>query len=107
MQIAQGAPGACVPLTSSGGSLPIAACAVLLIERHIDLHFAKKFTITVEHLNSAVAAVANVDISLRIGGNGMRGIELARFIAALTPRFQPVPFLSTLAMRELMYPSLI
>src|SRR6476661_5217127 len=48
----------------------------VVIERHIDLHFAKKFTITVEHLNSAVAAVANVDISLRIGGNGMGGIEL-------------------------------
>jgi len=29
MQIAQGAPGACVPLTSSGGLLPIAARAVL------------------------------------------------------------------------------
>ena len=55
------------------------------IEGHIDLDLAQKFPIAVENLDSAVAAIADVDISLRIGGDGVRRVELARLVAALAP----------------------
>ena len=74
----------------------------VVIERNIDLHFAKEFTIAVEHLNPAVTPIADINSSLRIGGNAMRCIEFSGLIAALAHDFSQLPFLSTLAMRELM-----
>src|SRR5581483_132850 len=57
------------------------------VERNLDYDLAQKLAIAVEDLNATVAAIADVDISLCVGGNRVRGIEFARLIAALAPRF--------------------
>src|SRR5882762_11640583 len=47
----------------------------------------------VEHLDTAVIAVADIDIALRVGRDGVHEIELARPLAFLAPGFHPVAVL--------------
>src|ERR1035438_6860078 len=62
----------------------------VLVEWHIDRDRTQELSVAVEHLNPTVAAVRYVKITLRIGRNIMRIVELARLIATITPRLDPV-----------------
>ena len=53
--------------------------------RHVDADLAQQVAFAVEHLDAAVAAVGDVDIALRVGGDAMRRVELARLVAAVAP----------------------
>src|ERR1700730_10854119 len=37
-----------------------------------------ELSVVIEYLNAAIAAIAYVNVALRVGGDGVRGIELAR-----------------------------
>ncbi len=56
---------------------------VCVIEWFDDLDIAQVFAIAIEHFNASVAAIRNVNISLRIGGNAVRSVELAGSAAGL------------------------
>ena len=98
MQIAQGAPGAIVPVDDLRAGFVADgrhACSHNRTARLI-LIWRKKFAVAVEHLNAAVAAVGDVDIALRIRRDAVRRIELAGPIAGLAPRLQPLAVLVVL-----------
>ena len=104
MQIAHGAPGAKVPerRVRDRRVLPITG-RIAVVERHVDGDRAQELAVAVEDLDAAVEAVGDVDVALRIGGDAVRRVELARLVAARRPTdFTQLPFLSTLATRELM-----
>src|SRR6202007_1313741 len=54
---------------------------------------AEKFSFAIENLNAPIAAVGNVDISLRVYGNTVRRIQLAGLVAGFAKRLQPVTVL--------------
>src|SRR5205823_9713558 len=54
--------------------------------RHRDLDLAQELAVAVEDLHAAVAAIADVDVSLRVRRDGVRGVELAGTAAGLAPR---------------------
>jgi hypothetical protein len=60
-----------------------------MIERHVDGDLAQKLSLSIEHLDSAVTAIRNVDISLSVERNAMRSIELPGFASRFTPGFEP------------------
>ena len=92
MQMAQGAPGACVPVTFGPGLLPMAGTGVGR-NGHVDGDLAKEFAVAVEHLDAAVAAVGHVDVPLRVGRDAVRRVELAGLVAGLAPGLEPVAVL--------------
>jgi hypothetical protein len=55
----------------------------------IDRDLAEEFSIGVEDLDAAIAAVGDVDIVVRVDANVVRGVELAGLIAGLAPGFEP------------------
>src|SRR6266404_2634393 len=63
------------------------------IEGHINHNLPEKSPITVEYLNAAVTAVRHVHISLRIGCDAVRSIELPGLVSRFTPRLKPVAVL--------------
>src|SRR4051794_2746568 len=67
--------------------------ARIRIERNIDLDFALEGAVAIEHLDAPVVAIPDIDIALRIGGDGMHQVELARPLALLAPRLDPVAIL--------------
>src|SRR3982074_1388680 len=60
-----------------------------MIERHVDGDLAQTLSLSIEHLDSAVTAIRNVDISLSVDRNAMRSIELPGFASRFTPGFEP------------------
>ena len=55
------------------------------IEGHIDFDLSQQPALAVEHLDAPIATVRDVDVALRIGGDAVRRIELARLVAGLAP----------------------
>src|SRR4030095_8963403 len=55
------------------------------VERHIDRDCPNEGSIRVEHLNSAVTSIGDVDISLCVCGDAMWSIKLARLCSAISP----------------------
>src|SRR5579871_4295028 len=53
----------------------------------------EKLSITVEDLDEIVLAVSDIDVAVRVGGDGVYGMELARFGATLAPFRDPVAVL--------------
>src|SRR5437868_7639124 len=51
-----------------GGFLANRRDRTCIIKRHVDRDLAKEFAIAVEYLDSSVATVGDVDVSLEIGG---------------------------------------
>ena len=102
MQIAQGAPGANVPAASS--LVGHIADSRPRIGRHgnVDGELAQKIAFAVENLNAAVAAVGDIDVALGVGGDAVRRVELAWPLPRSPHDLSQLPFLSTLATRELM-----
>ena len=78
MQIAHGAPGAIVAAPggasaasrrATSGFAPIHGCASAR-HRHVDLDLAHELVrLRIDHLDAAVAAVADVDVALRVVGD--------------------------------------
>src|SRR6266852_4326114 len=66
------------------------------IEGQINHDLPEKFSITVEYLNTTVATVRDVHISLRIGCDAVRSIELAGLVSRFTPRLEPLAVLINL-----------
>ena len=66
------------------------------VERHVDLHFTPEIAVAVEHLDAPVVAVADIDVALRVGRDGVHEVELARALAALAPGLDPVAVLAEL-----------
>src|SRR5258706_6591323 len=64
--------------------------ASVAVERNVDRDGAQEVAVAVEHLDAPVEAIGDVDVSLRIGGDVVGRIELARFVTAIAPRLQPV-----------------
>ena len=60
-----------------------------MIERHVDGDLAQKLSLSIEHLDSAVTTIRNLDISLSVERNAMRSIELPGFASRFTPGFEP------------------
>lgn len=60
-----------------------------MIEWNVDGDLAQKLSLSIEHLDSAVTAIRNVDISLSVEGNAMWSIELPGFASRFTPGFEP------------------
>ena len=54
---------------------------------------AKEFSIGVEDLDAAVAAIGDVNVVVRIDGDTVRGVELAGLVAWFAPGLEPVPVL--------------
>src|ERR1700730_146293 len=63
------------------------------IEGHIDLDLSQQLALAVEYLDTPIAPVRDVDVALRIGGDAVRRIELARLVAGLGPRHKPFAIL--------------
>jgi len=63
------------------------------IEGHIDLDLSQQLALAVEYLDTPIAPVRDVDVALRIGGDAVRRIELARLVAGLAPRHKPFAIL--------------
>src|SRR5713101_1334294 len=63
--------------------------ARLRIVRHVDRELALERPLAVEHLDAPVAAVRDVDVALRIGGDRVRCVELAGLRALAPPRLEP------------------
>src|SRR3954470_3141394 len=61
-----------------------------MIERHVDAEGAHEGALGIEHLDAPVEPVRHVDVPLRVGGDAVRGVELAGLIAAVAPRLDPV-----------------
>ena len=53
--------------------------------RHVDGELAQEFSLAVEHLDAPVAAIGDINIIVGVGGNRVRGVELAGLLAALAP----------------------
>src|SRR5712675_1719618 len=60
-----------------------------MIERHVNGDLAQKLSLSIEHLDSAVTAIRNVDISFGVERNAVRSIELPRFAFGFAPGFEP------------------
>ena len=58
-------------------------------DREVDRDLPQEFSIGVEDLNAAIAAVGDVDVIVRVDADVVRGVELAGLIAGLTPGFEP------------------
>jgi hypothetical protein len=63
------------------------------IKRYIDGDLAKVLSVGIEHLNTPVATVRDVNVVLRVDGNTMRSFELPGSIAGLSPGFDPLAIL--------------
>jgi hypothetical protein len=50
----------------------------------------QQLSLAVEHLDAPVAAVRNVDVALRVGGDAVRRVELTGLVAGLAERFEPL-----------------
>src|SRR5205085_2828731 len=50
---------------------------------------AEHLALAVENRSTAVAAIGDVDVALRISRDVVRRVELARLVAGLAKRFQP------------------
>src|SRR5260370_37193513 len=59
----------------------------------VDCEVAEKFSVRIEDLDEAVAAVGNVYIVLSIDGDAVRDAELTGLIAGFAPGFEPVAVL--------------
>jgi len=51
---------------------------------------AKEFSIDVEDLDAAVAAIGDVNVVVPIDGDAVRSVELAGLVAGFTPEPEPV-----------------
>src|SRR5947209_4775559 len=60
------------------------------IDRYVDDNLTKKLPISVEDLDAIIPAIRHVRVPRRICSNTVRRVELARFVARLPPRHQPV-----------------
>src|SRR5713226_9063397 len=76
-----------------GGGLVADGGAGVGIDRNVDGELAEEFSVAIENLEAAVAAVGDVDIVLRIDGDAMRGVELAGLVAGFAPGLEPVAVL--------------
>ena len=56
----------------------------------VDGDLAEKFSVGLEDLDAAIAAVGDVDIILRVDGDAVRGVEPAGLVAGFAKRFEPV-----------------
>ena len=63
--------------------------ARLRIVGNVDRELTLERPLAVEHLDAPVAAVGDVDVALRVGGDRVRRVELAGLRALAAPRFQP------------------
>src|SRR5258707_6333636 len=61
----------------------------LRVVRHVDRELALEGALPVEHLDAPVAAVGDVDVALRVGGDRVRRVELAGLPALTTLPFEP------------------
>src|SRR5216684_3328402 len=76
-----------------GGGLVANRGAGVGIYGNIDGDAAMEFSVGVEDLDTAVAAVRDVDIVLRVDRDAVRGVELAGLIAGFSPGLEPVAVL--------------
>ena len=74
---------------------------------HIDREHALEVAVGVEHLDAMVRAIADVDVVSLVDGNRVRDVELAGPVPFDPHDFTQSPFLSYLATRELIYPSVM
>src|SRR5467141_3858990 len=56
---------------------------IRIVKRFADLDLAEVFSVAVEHFDARIAAIGDVDVSLRVRGDAMRRIELSRLVAGL------------------------
>ena len=63
------------------------------LDGHVNHDLAQKFSLAIEYLNTTIATVSNIDISLRIHGDAVRSIDLTGLVTGFAPRLEPVPFL--------------
>jgi len=59
----------------------------------IDNHLAQEFAVSVKNLNSAISAIRDVNIVLRVDSDAVRGIELTGLFSWFTPLLQPIAVL--------------
>src|SRR6266852_4962895 len=76
-----------------GGGLVADGGAGVGIDGNIDGDDAKEFSISIEDLDAAVAAVRDVNIVVRIDRDAVRGVVLAGLVAGFAPGFEPVAVL--------------
>src|SRR5882672_4401277 len=62
---------------------------LVIIKRHINLDLAEVLTFFVEYFDAGITAVCHIDISLRIGSNAVRRVELSGPVAGFPERFKP------------------
>jgi hypothetical protein len=55
----------------------------------VDRDLAQEFSVGVEDLNAAIAAVGDVDVVVRVDADVVGRVELAGLVAGLTPGFEP------------------
>ena len=90
MQIAHGAPDT---LSEFGPGGAPSMTFDFLGERHVDRELAEELSVGVEHLNATIRAIGDVDVALRVVGDGVQDVELRRVRAALAPRLHPLAVL--------------
>src|ERR1039458_7021160 len=81
--------------------LPFASAAILcgvlnspgLLPRLPQDLIRSEVALAIENLNPAVAAVRHIDVTLRIGRDIVRGVELPGLVAAITPGLDPIAVL--------------
>ncbi len=64
-----------------------------VVEGDVDGDLTEEFSVAVEDLDAAVAAVGYVDVALCVGGDAVRGIELAGLVAGLAEGHEPLAVL--------------
>jgi len=60
------------------------------IDGNVNGELAKEFSIDVEDLDAAVAAIGDVNVVVPIDGDAVRSVELAGLVAGFTPEPEPV-----------------
>src|SRR6266852_3020757 len=73
-----------------GGGLVADGGAGVGIDGNIDGDDAKEFSIGVENLDAAIAAIGDVNVIARIDGDAVRCVELTGLIAGFAPGLEPV-----------------
>ena len=89
MQSAHGEPGRLCSGSVGCGFFADGGRCTGVIERHVDGDLAEEFAVAVEDLDAAVAAVGDVDVSLGVGGDAVRRVELAGLVAGFAEGLEP------------------
>ena len=94
MHSAQGAPGVNKSTVErSLAGLPRMMARLVVVERHVDLDNPLDVPAGIHHLDASVAPIGDVDVVVRVRGDGMQGAKLTRLGAEAAEGINPVTVL--------------